>query len=306
MLKIKKILFPTDFSKCADQALTHAVFYAEKYGAELHILHVITLFADQPDILQKEFLATGDMIKNIERNFEEQIITVARKHEDKGIRILQSCKRGISAAPTILEYASKNDIDLIIMGTQGRRGLAHILLGSTAEEIVRMADCAVFTIREQKNVKPIKAIQQILVPVDFSEHSATAISYAKKIAQDYDAQLQLLHIIEDTTHPAFSLSGKSSIYDFFPNIKEDSIKKVRKMFAEANGPEVKSEIFVQDGHPTHEIIEFSKKNASDLIVISTHGLTGVDHFLIGSVTEKVVRKAFCPVFTVRTFGKSLI
>jgi len=306
MLKIKKLLFPTDFSKCADQALNHAVFYAEKYGAELHILHAITLFADQPDVLHKEFLETDDMIKNIERNFEEQMIKVARKHENKEIKIFKSCKRGISAAPTILEYASEKDVDLIIMGTQGRRGLAHIMLGSTAEEVVRMADCPVFTIREKETAKPIKAFQQILVPVDFSEHSATAIAYAKRIAQDYDAQLQLLHIIENTTHPAFSLSGKSSIYDFFPNIKEDSINKVKKMFDEANGPEVKSEIFIKDGHPAHETIEFSKEKGSDLIVISTHGLTGVDHFLLGSVSEKVVRRAFCPVFTVRTFGKSLI
>jgi len=91
MLKIKKLLFPTDFSKCADQALNHAVFYAEKYGAELHILHAITLFADQPDVLHKEFLETDDMIKNIERNFEEQMITVARKHENKEIKIFKSC-----------------------------------------------------------------------------------------------------------------------------------------------------------------------------------------------------------------------
>ena len=128
----------------------------------------------------------------------------------------------------------------------------------------------------------------------------------KELRRIYEANIQLLHVIEDTTHPAFSLSGKSSIYDFFPSIKEDSIKKVKKMFDEANGPDVKSEIFIKDGHPAHQIIEFSKSNGSDLIVISTHGLTGVDHFLLGSVSEKVVRRAFCPVFTVRTFGKSLL
>ena len=135
----------------------------------------ITLFTDQPDILHKEFLETDEMIKNIERNFEEQMINVTRKHEKKGIKIIKSCKRGISAAPAILEYASEKDVDLIIMGTQGRRGLAHILLGSIAEEVVRMADCPGVTRREQESVKPIKAFEQILVPVDFSEHSATAI-----------------------------------------------------------------------------------------------------------------------------------
>jgi nucleotide-binding universal stress UspA family protein len=306
MFKLKKILFPTDFSRCADQALAHAVFYAEKYNAELHLLHIITLFTDQPDLLNQEFSEIDDMIQKMELKADRQMVEVIHNHSSDKLKIIKTCKRAISAAPAILEYASENDIDMIVMGTHGRRGLGHLFLGSVAEEVVRMALCPVFTLRETEEIKPIKAYDKILVPVDFSEHSGTALSYAKRIADAYDAQLQVLHVIEETMHPAFSLAGKTSIFDLVPTIKDDSRNRIEKMLTESNGPEVKSEIFITGGKAAPEIIKFARMHNSDLIVISTHGLTGLDHFLLGSVTEKVVRRVHCPVFTVRTFGKSLI
>jgi len=72
------------------------------------------------------------------------------------MKIVTSIKRGISAAPIILEYASDNNMDVIVMGTHGRRGLGHLLLGSIAEEVVRMAECPVFTIREEEKPKSVK------------------------------------------------------------------------------------------------------------------------------------------------------
>jgi len=203
MMKLKNILFPTDFSRCADQALTHAVYLAEKYQAALHLLHVVTLFEDQPDVLNDEFAETEALVRKLEEKAESELQNVANTHGSDDMEIVTSQKRAISAAPAILEYASKSGIDLIVMGTHGRRGIGHLLLGSAAEEVVRLADCPVFTIRESEEVKPIKLFERILVPIDFSDHSKKALAYAKEIADSYDANLQLLHIIEDTIHPAF-------------------------------------------------------------------------------------------------------
>ena len=306
MLQLQKILFPTDFSKCAEQALAHTVFLAEESRAEIHVLHVITIFQDQPSVVSNEIAETKEMVKKLEDVAEKQLNKILNSHSSDDVKITTEIKRGISAAPAILEYASDNNIDLIVMGTHGRRGLGHLLLGSAAEEVVRLAPYPVFTIRELKEPKSVMQVNNILVPVDFSNHSQKALSYASEIAQSYNAQLQVLHIIEETMYPAFSVTGKSSIFDLVPGIKDDSRKRIEKMIKEFVSDKVKSKVFVQGGRAANDIIKFAKENSTDLIVIATHGLTGLEHMLLGSVTEKVVRMAHCPVFTVKAFGKSLI
>jgi nucleotide-binding universal stress UspA family protein len=304
MLQLQKILFPTDFSRCAEQALAHAVFLAEKYDAEIHVLHVVTLFKDQPGILSNEITETEETIRKFEDIAERQLNKVVDLKGSDDMKIIAATKREVSAAPAILEYASDNNIDLIVMGTHGRRGLGHLLLGSAAEEVVRLAPCPVFTIRELKEPKPVMQVNNILVPVDFSNYSGKALAYASEIAQSYKAQLQVLHIIEETMHPAFSVTGKSSIFDLVPGIKDDSRKRAEKMIKEFVLDKVKSKVFIQGGRAASDIIKFANENSTDLIVIATHGLTGLEHMLMGSVTEKVVRMAHCPVFTVKAFGKT--
>lgn len=306
MMKLKRILFPIDFSRCADQALAHAVYLAEKHGSELHLLHVITLFEDQPGILSEEFAETEELIRRLEDKAELELNNVASTHSSDDIKIVQHLMRSVSAAPAILEYASDNEIDLLVMGTHGRRGVGHLLLGSVAEEVVRMADCPVFTVREQEELKPAASFNRILVPVDFSEHSKNALNYAKEIATSYNADIQILHIIEETVHPAFSLSGKSSIFDIVPGIEKDCIKRLESMVLELGLSGVNTEIKVESGQAANDIINYAKDNSIDLVVIATHGLTGIEHLLLGSVTEKVVRMSHCPVFTVKAFGKKLI
>jgi nucleotide-binding universal stress UspA family protein len=304
MLKLKKILLPTDFSRCAEQALAHTVFLAEKYNAEIHLLHVLTLFEDQPILVNDEIAETEEMIRKLEDVVEKQLNKVVNYHDSDDLAIITTKKRGMSAAPVILEYASDEDIDLIVMGTHGRRGLGHLLLGSATEEVVRMAKCPVFSVRESEKPKSLEAINKVLVPVDFSDHSKSALAYASEIASSYRAQLQLLHIIEETTHPAYSLSGKSSKIDLVPGIEEDYRKKIRQMIQETGIPLEGTEIIINSGQAALEIIKFADENLSDLIVIATHGLTGIERFLLGSVTEKVVRMAPCPVFTIKAFNKN--
>jgi nucleotide-binding universal stress UspA family protein len=214
-------------------------------------------------------------------------------------------QRSISTAPAILDYANENDIDLIVMGTHGRRGLGHLLLVSVAEEVVRVASCPVLTIREHEEPTPIEAIEQILVPVDFSGHSKKALAYAKEMAATYNARLHLLHVIEDVKYPAFYMSGRLSYFDIVPEVEAKSREALKKFLEDAGMSEATADIHVIEGHAAGDIVKFAASHSIDLVVIATHGLTGLDHFLLGSVTEKVVRRAPCPVFTVKAFGKSL-
>jgi nucleotide-binding universal stress UspA family protein len=145
-----------------------------------------------------------------------------------------------------------------------------------------------------------------LVPVDFSGPAKKALAYAKAIASRYEAELQLLHIIEEVIHPSFYARRKDSVFDNMPDLKDRSIRELEHLLEQVGGPASPASLHVIEGRAAPETVNFATQNDTDLIVIATHGLTGFQHILLGSVTEKVVSMAPCPVFTVKTFGKSLL
>lgn len=302
MIKLNRILWPTDFSRCAKQALGHAVYWAREYDAELHALHVVILLQNNLHYFPNEE-AINKQLKDLG---EHQLSSTIQALQADDLKIKPAQVRGISTAPAILGYARENDIDLIVMGTHGRRGLGHLFLGSVAEEVVRLASCPVLTIREQETPAPVEMMKRILVPVDFSEHSQQALIYAKKIATLYNARLQLLHVVEEVIHPACYMASGPSVLAFKPELKAGAQQEMKKLLKETTGPEVAADFHVIEGRAAVDIVNFAKNDHSDLIVIATHGRTGIEHMLLGSVTEKVVRRAPCPVFTVRAFGKSLV
>ena len=162
------------------------------------------------------------------------------------------------------------------------------------------------TVRKGDDLMPIASKKKTLVPIDYSTHSKTALEYALKIAPTYNAGLQLLHIVEESIHPLFYAAGINSIFEINSQLKTRSKEAIREMLDSIGGSDIEADIFVVEGRASSEIIKFAEEKSSDLIIISTHGLTGIEHLLLGSVTEKVVRMAKCPVLTVKVFGKSLL
>ncbi len=306
MNRLKRILFPTDFSRCAEQALVHALAYAEKYRAELHLLHAVVLHGYDPYNPDHNLAEVEEQIvESLQKDASQRMAVAIDPATEKKLTVVRVEKRGVSTAPVILEYAEENAIDLIVMGTHGRRGLGQLFLGSVAEAVVREAGCSVLTVREQKDPKPASDMDTMLVPIDFSEHSRRALEYAKKIATAFEARLQLLHVVEQMIHPSFYAIGKTSILDLDPDIVGRSQREMERWLQEVEGPNVSAETFVIDGRANRDIVKFAEDHDSDLIVIATHGLSGLDRFLMGSVTQKVVRRAPCPVFTVKSFGRPL-
>ena len=306
MIKIKNILYTTDFSEGALQVLPQAVYLAGKYGARLHMLHAIILYADDAHHPEYHFPDIDNLVKLLQKNARAKMDDELKDKDIKNIEVKKVQKRGFSAAPVILDYCRENDIDLIVMGTHGRRGIGRLFLGSVTEEVVRLSACPVMTIRTGEDHIPTAAKKKILVPIDFSIHSKTALAYALQIAPTYNACLQLLHIIEESVHPSFYAAGISSIFEIDPQLINRSKQAVKEMVEELDGSRLETDNFIVEGRAAPEIVKFSENKASDMIIIATHGLTGIEHFLIGSVTEKVVRLAKCPVLTVKVFGKSLL
>ncbi len=294
MLQVNNILFPTDFSVCAEHAYAQATHLAEHFEARLHVLNIVVAEPDDPD-------NPMSYLKEMDPEVSSEEAGALNPSAPSVVRVQEVA---LNEARGILGYADRHDIDLIVMGTHGRRGLGRLLLGSVAEKVVRLATMPVLTVCPVADEGGSRPIRRVLVPVDFSEYTAPLLTKAKVLAALYEAKVDILHVITDVALPGVYGLEPVTVATSWVN------ERVRKAMAEAMtqcpGPEVPFTVHVMVGYPARDIPEFASENDIDLIVIATHGRTGLKRFFMGSVAENVVRLASCPVFTVKSFGKSLL
>lgn len=297
MIQLKRILCPLDFSKCSKVAFENAVALARKAKAELHLFHAILMYEHdsyKPDDRLPDNLMSYELIEDISK---EKLGELVDQHQNDSLKMVAASARGFSAAEEILTYARDNQIDLIIMGTHGRTALSHLLLGSVAERIVRMAKCPVMTFR--KDAKKINTFQRILVPIDFSDYSKLALQYGLELAHLFGSAVIIFHSIEQQIHPAFYAAGKTSIFEIDSDLKDRASAAMKQFREQIGRTEIPTEYALAEGPAYQQIVEYAKRENCDLVVIATHGLRGLEHFLIGSTTEKVVRHSEVPVLTVK-------
>ena len=304
MLTVNRILLARDFSDVSDQALRYAVDLARRFDATLHLLYAEVLHKDP---FGADTVGAGDTLSaQIRERLAQDVDQMPLVKRYPELDTVIDVRRDVAAAPAIMEYAEDEGVDLIVMGTHGRRGVRRLLLGSVAEEVVRRADRPVLTVRKDGD-NGLPAMERLLVPIDFSTYSRDALRHAIELARLYDARLDLLHVVEETLHPAFYVGGVQSIYDVQPDIDATSKRRMREMLDDLTGVDsVHAELHVETGRAARKIVRFAERTRSNLLVMSTHGLTGLEHFMMGSVAEKVVRHVAAPVLTVKAFGHSLL
>ena len=145
----------------------------------------------------------------------------------------------------------------------------------------------------------MEMIKKILVPIDFSDYSKKALQYTVKLAKSFNAELFLVYVIEPMVYPADLSMGQMVIPQSEVNLSEKANSELEELATNEIGDSLKYNILIKTGKPFMEIIETATEVDADLIIIATHGHTGVEHLLFGSTSEKVVRKAPCPVLTLR-------
>lgn len=296
MLTIERLLFPTDFSDCARQAFPQAATLADWHDAELHVLNVTG--SHQPEESGSVPIPTDTLANWLHAP------TDAKPSLDlEPLSITQKQVEADSPPERIVTYAEDVDIDLIVMGTHGRRGVRRMMLGSVTEEVVRTGPCPVLTVQTRAEVAPRQAVRRILVPVDFSEASEIAVHHARELALTYGAEINLLHVSEKVAYP--------SAYGFEPATlpMDDILDRAEEELGEMARTEIGIEHVVVEarvGHPPTAILDYVDTNEIDLVVLATHGRTGAERFLIGSVAERVLRRAPSPVFVVAPGRKSLV
>ncbi len=154
-------------------------------------------------------------------------------------------------------------------------------------------------IQSQKNSKLTSLIRRILVPIDFSEHSKNALAYAASLAELFKAELLLVYVVEQILYPADFGFGQAAPPIVVQELRQRSEKELDKLLHLPILKNLTARSCVRAGNPYLEIISTAEEEQIDLIIIATHGHTGVEHLLFGSTAEKVVRKAPCPVLVVR-------
>lgn len=295
-MQFRKILVPVDFSEFSDKAVEYALELALKFAADITLLHAIVLFQDDVDEEQR-LQEYESLIERREKKIKNQMIKNSQTVSDRGVAVDSVILRGISAADVILDYLDDHPCDLVVMGTHGRTGLKHLLQGSVAEKVVRLAPVPVLTVH--RSVKKFR-INRLLVPIDFSAYCKEATDFAVFFAQNFGSEIHFLHVIEQEIHPSFYASGVDSIFEIDPGLKERVIKNMKEFLDDQLPGDLRKKFIVLEGKAHKEIVQYAKEKHMNLIVIATHGLTGLDYILLGSTTEKVVRWATCPVLTVKS------
>ncbi len=291
----RNILVPTDFSGAARQALQLAVRLAPP-DCTVHVMHVITPTESDPYSpvrLRPEGQARRRLPEEVTDELLQQLVQDVATDQ---VVVARAWRRSSDVIGSILDYADTVEAELIVLGTHGRRGLQHFLLGCVAEAIVRRASVPVLTVREHARVP--EAIRHILVPTDFSDDARMALREAARWAAHFQARLTLLHVLAPAVIPV-SVTEMAAVYEVMPGLQERLQEELTR-WIETEVPEaVVSDIRIEEGPVDLTILEQARQDQADLIVMATHGRSGVARWLLGSVTERVLRQAPCPVLTLR-------
>lgn len=296
---ISRILFATDFSPWARRAEDYACSLACSWKASLTVLSV----AEFPPGLNPDYPVNRQYLAELLTTASSQVADLKSRAERRGIVVTTRVATGIPSEE-VITAARAEDSDLIVVGTRGKTGLVHVLLGSTAERVIRRAPCPVLTVRtEQADTaednslsKPI-TLERILVPVDFSDCSLNALEYAVVVAQQAKASLLMLHVLEPVSYGLDFTFSQSSARQSQVSIWTKRLEELASSYQRSHVP---MESRLLGGVPADSILGTARNQPCDLIVMGTHGRRGISHTISGSVAEAVLRKAVCPVLAVRS------
>ena len=303
-MNIKRILCPIDFSDASAHAIDHAVAVAGWCKARITALHVYspTLVSVPGVDLSGQGEATNDTDREALRT---RTAAHCQAATTAGIDLEILIDSG-QPTSRILECATSLPADLIVMGTHGTGGFQHLVLGSVTERVLRKASCAVLTVPPRAQGTSRLPFRRLLCAVDFSDASLTALQYAFSLAHESDAELTILHVVEwpwrEPPPPSTSdlpPAQASALAEYRRYCEQSATARLRSLVPEAVPATRPPATRVSHGKPYVETLRLAAEDRADLIVIGVHGRNPVDLHLFGSTANQLVRRATCPVLTVR-------
>ena len=302
---IQRVLFPTDFSACAEGAYRHAAWLADRFGAEIHVLHVVES-DDAPERDWPEAPGTGHVRISLADVCEDLGLPTPPTEDDYDpydlVETVEAEVVGRKAPEAILDYVHDEDIDLVVMGTHGRRGWRRGVLGSVAVAVARRAPCPVLTVR------PLDAPgegawppSRVLLAIDavgdgFDEGDApTAARWAAGFAAAYHAPLEVVHV----TSPAVAALGGAAESERVRSRARAALEALANTLRRETDSDLPVTVTVRTGDPADSVRAVAEEARTHLLVVGTHGRGGPGRALLGSVAEALVRTAPCPVLVAR-------
>jgi nucleotide-binding universal stress UspA family protein len=302
IMKLRHILSPFDFSDVSTHALEQAVGLARATGARLTVLHVFLSVMPTTGMSALDS-ATAQIIEPEDlEGLRARVTAACRSAVDAGSK-LSIIIVGGAPAPTILEHAASNDVDLIVMGTHGTSGVQHLILGSVTEKVLRKAACPVLTVPPRATGAPA-SFGRVIVAVDFSDCSRLAVKAAAAMT-DAGVAVTLVHVLEWPWHepPVPGMDGlpaaqAEALLDTRRYLETGAADGLKNLAASLLPGRVVA-IEVRFGRAYTELLASAREREADLIVMGVRGRTSIDIGFFGSTTNHVVRAATCPVLTVR-------
>ena len=301
MSEFKKILCSTDFSEYSEHAMRYATAFAKISGGTIDCVHVVDTGFVKDGSMDGVYVSSADLQRSldaIKETAEKELGHFIRKEHFLGVDMTPHLREG-HAAGEIVKLADEIGADLLIIATHGRSGLERLVFGGTCDKVLRLSKTPVLAIKhpghEALEEDGSLKINRILCPLDFSEFSHSGLGFAMDLARQFGSTIVLAHVVDARfDYPEWTAQVAMNTSEHLAKSAEEHLKSV------AEGMEgVETEIFVTKGIPHSTLIEKTKENDIDLVIIATHGRKGLAHALLGSVAEKVVRSAACPVLTVR-------
>ena len=295
MRKLKRVLCPVDFSEFSIRAYRYALSIARQYNAKLSVQHAVEPwrypsadFSASPELFDQFYDTLRD-------ESEERLQQLVKTCSHDGVQTECVVQVGM-ASDCILAFARAQETDLIVMGTHGRRGFDRLMLGSVTERVMLKASCPVLTVSDsshgfissEKQPGPIH-LSRVVFCTDFSENSQRALDHATSLAAEYDAELTLLHVLEDSPDAA--------------NIQQAIATATEKLDTlippEAhNAGRFKTRTTVRIGKAYQQIIQVALEAQTDLVIMAVRGRGALDLAAFGSTTHRVIQFGPCPVLVV--------
>jgi nucleotide-binding universal stress UspA family protein len=290
--KYERILVPLDGSALAEQALVPALVIAEAMAAEIQCLQVITgLTLNVDPKLNQKIIEARENAANL-------YLDSLRNRFSKTKAIIETAMVVGPAARTIVNFAKDRQIDLIVLSSHGYTGLKQWVYGNVAIKILRRSPCDTLLVRPFTSVEPFSK-KRILVPLDGSQLAERALKPAAALATALDMDILLLRVLP----PIYSELEPMSAQYMFNNIEAKErdearayLQDIKTKLAPLHRPIT---IEIMAGTPAATILEVATKQQVDMIIMCSHGRTGPGLWLMGSVAEKVLRRASCATLVVR-------
>jgi nucleotide-binding universal stress UspA family protein len=306
MIEMRRILCPIDFSDFSRRALDHAVAIAKWYDSTITLLHVCAVvpaaaYAPGSGVLPSAAPtpADRDALFAAMKRFAESEAGTTVPIEFDGVEG--------STVAEILAKAEAMPADLLVMGTHGRSGFERLVLGSVTEKVLRKAVCPVLTVPGiMSDVVPVPGVlfKNIVCAIDFSDCSMHALNYAMSLAQEADARLTVVHVIELPTDVVREVretvpAGPRNLQEYITLTEVDRRARLKEAVPESVRAYCTVDTLLPTGKAYREILRVVDERKADLLVIGIHGRGVVDRMLFGSTAQHLVRQTSCPVLTLR-------